>query len=109
MKSIRPFLNEVQYSGKYNYHYVTIYYWDNVSKELKPVPYNRYMTATKDYFSFTWMNDKGYEIQIPFHRVLRVTEYQSENVFNTKEKTIWERTEKLNSLMMVKAISFKVL
>ena len=99
MRSIKIFLNEVLYSGKFNYHYVVIYYWCNVKKELKPVPYNRYLNATKDYFGFTWLNEEGKDITIPYHRILRVTDLTTTGIVSGREVTIWERTDRLNKLM----------
>lgn len=90
-------LNEIEWSGKWNYHYVVIYYWDNVTKSLKPTVFSRYMNATKDNFSYTWLDDNGYDISIPFHRIMRITLYNSG--LNATEMTIWERTNRLNELM----------
>ena len=100
MKPAKTFLDEVMYSGKYNYHYVMIYYWDNVTKSLKQTPFNRYINATKDSFGYTWLNEEGDEITIPYHRIMRITEIHHLSILElTKEEIIiWERTKKLEEL-----------
>jgi len=93
MKTIRLFLNEIQYSEKYNKKLIVFWYWDNISKDLKPITFERYLTSIKDNFSVIIKHDNDEEVNIPWHRILRVT-----YIMNDREVTVWERTKKLNGL-----------
>lgn len=68
----------------YGQEYI-ISYWDNVSKSLKEVDFKEMVFTAGNNFSFEREVD-GELINIPFHRIRRVTKNGA---------AIWERTKKL--------------
>jgi uncharacterized protein (UPF0248 family) len=80
MITIRNFLNKIKWDKNLNPDDHTIYYLDRISKTLKKVKYSDIIRTEGTFIIIR--DDKGEEINIPMHRVRRVT---------NKKVIVWQR------------------
>ena len=103
MKTIKTIIQNILWTKQEKYNVIKLWYWENVTKELKPVEFQTYLSSEKDDFGFNINKkeieqddcnedvdiEKVFDSTIPYHRVLRITE---------NDNVIWERTYRLNKL-----------
>ena len=94
-------IQKIVWTKQDKYNDIKLWYWENVTKDLKPVEFRTYLAADKDAFGFSINKQeiehddtnedvdftKVFDSTIPYHRILRITE---------NDIVIWERSEQLH-------------